>query len=201
MRTRRAIAQAARSLFLERGFQAVTVAQVAEAAEVSQATVFNYFATKEDLFFSGMEVFERELIAAVRDRPPGEPVMEAFRRFVIERLDGLARPEAAQAIGAAGRMLAETRSLRDRERALIADQTRALATAISADLGTSGRSVEVSVVANALMGVHAALIERSRSLVMGGVEGEELARAVTDEAKRAFDALERGIADYAAKPI
>jgi AcrR family transcriptional regulator len=55
-RTRRAIAEAARALFLERGFDAVSVAEVARAADVSIGTVFNYFPAKEDLFYSQMEV-------------------------------------------------------------------------------------------------------------------------------------------------
>src|SRR3954449_12380239 len=82
-RTRRQIADTARELFAHRGFDAVTVAEVARAADVAEKTVFNYFATKEDLFYSGMEAFEERLLGAVRDREPGEPVLEAFRRFVL----------------------------------------------------------------------------------------------------------------------
>jgi AcrR family transcriptional regulator len=48
--TRRLIADTARRLFAERGFDAVTVAEVARAADVAEKTVFNYFARKEDLF-------------------------------------------------------------------------------------------------------------------------------------------------------
>src|SRR3954467_9925864 len=81
--TRLLIANTARALFAERGFDAVTVAEVARAADVAEKTVFNYFPTKEDLFYSGMEAFEERLLDAVRDRAPGEPVLEAFRRFVL----------------------------------------------------------------------------------------------------------------------
>src|SRR5215218_1083577 len=92
-RTRELIAETAHNLFVERGFDAVTVAEVARAADVSEATVFNYFPTKEDLFYSGMEAFEAELVEAVRTRPPGEPVPAAFRRFVLERSARLAKEE------------------------------------------------------------------------------------------------------------
>jgi AcrR family transcriptional regulator len=80
-RTRREIAEAARALFGERGFDAVTVAEVAAAAEVSEATVFNYFPTKEDLFYSGLEAFEAMLLDAVRERPPGESALAALGHF------------------------------------------------------------------------------------------------------------------------
>src|SRR4051795_7280322 len=81
--TRRLIADTARRLFAERGFDAVTVAEVARAADVAEKTVFNYFATKEDLFYSGMEAFEDRLLGAIRDRAPGESVIAAFRAFVL----------------------------------------------------------------------------------------------------------------------
>ena len=71
--TRRRIAEAAHRLFGERGFQAVTVVEVARAAEVAEATLFNYFPTKEDLFYSGLEAFGARLVAAVRERPEASP--------------------------------------------------------------------------------------------------------------------------------
>src|SRR3954470_1538131 len=63
--TRELIAATAQGLFRERGFDAVTVDEVAGQAGVSRKTVFNYFATKEDLFFSGLELFEERLLAAI----------------------------------------------------------------------------------------------------------------------------------------
>src|SRR5581483_9366052 len=80
-RTRQLIADTARRLFAERGFEAVPVAEIAREAEVSEATVFNYFPTKEDIFYSRLEAFEEELLANIRDRQPGESVIGAFGRF------------------------------------------------------------------------------------------------------------------------
>src|SRR3954447_3694638 len=77
-RTRRHIAETARRLFSERGFEHVTVAEIARAAEVAEATVFNYFPTKEDLFYWQLEAFEERLAQSVRDRPPGTSVLAAF---------------------------------------------------------------------------------------------------------------------------
>src|SRR3954468_18381422 len=78
------IGDTAHRLFLERGFEAVTVAEVARAADVAEATVFNYFPTKEDLFYSGLEAFEEELLSAIRNRRPGDSVLAAFTRFVLK---------------------------------------------------------------------------------------------------------------------
>ena len=78
------IAQTARRLFQEHGFDAVTVADIARAADISRKTVFNYFPTKEDLFYSGLEFFEARLLEAIRQRKPGESILAAFTRFVTD---------------------------------------------------------------------------------------------------------------------
>src|SRR5437879_12619759 len=91
--TRQAIGETAARLFAERGLDAVTVGDVARAADVSQGTVFNYFPTKEDLFYGQMEDFEATLVEAVRDRGQGESVLEAFRRVMLESSGRLASEE------------------------------------------------------------------------------------------------------------
>ncbi|SCX40254.1 transcriptional regulator, TetR family [Klenkia marina] len=70
-RTRVEVRRAAQRLFADRGFDAVTVADVAEAADVAVQTVFNHFATKEELFFSGRDWWAHGAAAAVRSRRPG----------------------------------------------------------------------------------------------------------------------------------
>src|ERR687888_1419104 len=82
-RTRELIAETARELFAERGFERVTVAQIARAADVSEQTVFNYFPTKEDLVYWRLGSFEDELLQTIRDREPGEPALAAFGRFLL----------------------------------------------------------------------------------------------------------------------
>src|SRR3954451_18572882 len=95
--TRRLIAETARRLFAERGFDAVTVAEVARAADVAEKTVFNYFPRKEDLFYANMEAFEERLLAAIRQRPAGETVLAAFRRFFLAPEGVLSLGEDAEA--------------------------------------------------------------------------------------------------------
>ena len=69
----------ARDLFLERGFEAVPMAEMARVAEVSEATVFNYFPTKETFSQSTRGVRGR-LLSSSRDRPSGESELAAFSR-------------------------------------------------------------------------------------------------------------------------
>ena len=197
--TRQAIAEAARRLCRERGVAAVTVAEVAKAADVSQQTVFNYFPTKEDLFFSGMHAFEAELVDAVRERAPGESALGALRRSLLARSARLADPGAAEAIASAARLIAGSRALQHRERAVLAEHTRALAEALTEEAASDEHPVEISVVANALMGVHAALLDHVRALAMEGVRGGELVEAMEAAGARAFNRLERGLGEYAVR--
>jgi AcrR family transcriptional regulator len=82
--TRQRISAAALELFDERGFDRVPVTEIAQAAEVSEATLFNYFPTKEDLVYGGIEACEQQLLDAVRHRPAGTSVLAAFRDHVLQ---------------------------------------------------------------------------------------------------------------------
>ncbi len=96
--TRARIAEVAARLFLERGFDAVTVAEVAREAGVSSVTVFNHFPRKEDLFLDRAVDAVELLRSAVRDRGTGVDVLASLRdatlRLVDDRhpLSGLERP-------------------------------------------------------------------------------------------------------------
>lgn len=84
-RTRLAISDVATRLFIARGFENVTVAEIAEAAHVSVKTVFNYFSTKEDLFFDRADEVRDALVDAVRERPEGTTVLGALHELLIQR--------------------------------------------------------------------------------------------------------------------
>jgi AcrR family transcriptional regulator len=200
-RTRQAIAQTARRLFGERGFEEVTVADVARAADVSEATVFNYFPTKEDLFYSGLEAFEEELLAAVRDRPSGESVLAAFGRFILEPRGLLAAsdPQAAERHAAMVRTIAGSPALLARERRILAQYTESLAAEIATEIGADADAVEPRVAANALIGVHRALLDYSRRQILAGTRNPQLGRRVRAAGRRALAVLERGLGDYAVK--
>ncbi|MFC7640604.1 TetR/AcrR family transcriptional regulator [Streptosporangium lutulentum] len=84
--TRQLISDVASSLFVQRGFDNVAVAEVAEAANISTKTVFNYFQRKEDLFFDRFPQAVDLISWAVRERPPGESPLAALRRLALELL-------------------------------------------------------------------------------------------------------------------
>jgi AcrR family transcriptional regulator len=84
-RTRQTISDVATGLFMRDGFEAVTVAQIAAAAEVSVKTVFNYFPSKEDLFFDRADDVIGALCDAVVDRPAGATVLGALHRVLADR--------------------------------------------------------------------------------------------------------------------
>jgi AcrR family transcriptional regulator len=197
--TRQHLAETARRLFLERGFDAVTIAEVASEADVSVGTVFNYFPTKEDLFYSGMEVFEEELIDAVRERPAGESALAAFRRVVLDGIPRLARDETAEVIAAAARVVGSSRSLQARERELVAHYTEQLAALIASETRRPADDVEAASVAAALMGAQRALVAYVHASVLAGVRGQRLASGARSQAKRAFARLEQGLAGYSVR--
>jgi AcrR family transcriptional regulator len=194
--TRQVIAGTALRLFSERGFDAVTVAQVAKAADVSDATVFNYFPTKESLFFGQMQSFEEALVQAVRERRGGESVLAAFRRFIDERSAHLATEDVAVAISMAARIVGDSPSLRAREREIVADSTDALALLIAEEAGSPPGDIEPWVVANALMGAHRAVVSHVRSAVRAGRSGPALAAESRSQIERVFATLERGLEHY-----
>jgi len=198
--TRELIADAARRLFAERGFDAVTVAQVARAANVSEVTVFNYFPTKEELFYGGMQFFEEKLLDAVRTRPSGESVLEAFRRPVFEGLTRLATSESADAIMAAGNLIAASPTLEAHEREIVARYTRLLAEQLAEEAGVKPDDVETIGVASSLMGVQRAVVGYVRSSVLAGLRGPKLVASVRSQANRGFARIEKGLADYGTIP-
>src|SRR5829696_7341784 len=132
-RTRQLLSETARRLFTERGFENVSVSDIAEAAEVSPATVFNYFPTKEDLVYAGLETFEANLLDAVRNRPAGESFGDAFGRFVLEPRGLLATDDEARADELAGvvKMIAASPALLAREQQVLTRYTEALAQLIA----------------------------------------------------------------------
>jgi AcrR family transcriptional regulator len=188
--TRELIAETARRLFSERGFEAVTVAEIARAADVSAQTVFNYFPTKEDLVYWRLESFEEELLGTIRDRAPGESVLDAFGRFVRRPRGMLGAYDAEQRerLAALTRMIVSSPALLAREQQIFDGYTRDLAELLGGD-------VEARVAAGAMIGLHRALVDYSRRRILEGAR-EELADEVREQADASLALLAHGLGGY-----
>jgi AcrR family transcriptional regulator len=196
-RTRQQIADTAWRLFAERGFDEVPVAEVAREAEVSEATVFNYFPTKEDLVFHRMEAFEQALLEALRDRPAGESIVQAFGRFALNPRGFLASndPAATEGMRTVARVMTGSPALQTRQREIFERFTGTLASLIAEESGMAEDDVEPWVIANALIGLHRALISYTHRQALAGVPNRRIARNVVTHGQRALDLLEHGIGE------
>jgi len=193
--TREHIAETARRLFTERGFDRVTVAEVAREADVAPQTVYNYFPTKEDLVYWRLESFEDQLLQAVRERPAGESIPAAFGRWLLAQRGMLADAPVSEELRAMTRMIAESPSLAAREQQIFARYTDSLAGLIASETGAGPDDITPWAAANALLGIHGALMGHARRRILAGQENPSLSRDVRAEATRALAALERGFAE------
>lgn len=194
--TRQAISDAATRLFLDRGFERVTIADVAAAAGVAKMTVTNHFPRKEDLVLDIHEDLVTSLAAAVTARATGEPALTALRRHY---LDGLARREAELGFAAPGfaRLITESAPLRARLREIREQQEEALAQVLAAETGA--RDLTPRVAAAQFGGVYRVLFAEVVARTAAGAEPAAIQRAMRRPARRAFDLLEPGLGAYAVK--
>jgi len=196
VRTRDAIRTAALALFAKHGFEKVTVAQVADRADVSEATVFNYFPTKEELVLSRLEDFRAEMLAAVRDRADGVSATTAFRDFLMPRRPIAGSADELDRLRTVNRIITGSPALLARERLVDDHSTAELAGLLATESRAPAGDVRPWVVAHALVGAHRSLILFTRAQVLDGVGGPLLTRRVRAQATRAFALLDQGLAGY-----
>lgn len=127
--TRQKIADTALRLFLERGYDAVGIRDVAAEADVAVTTLFSHFASKEALVFERDEDFEQRLTQAVTGRTPHEPLIPALRH----EIQALVRHCTADSAAPIWRMVVESPALREYEESMRLRHAESLATAIAAD--------------------------------------------------------------------
>lgn len=127
--TRQKIADTAMELFLERGYDAVGIRDVAAAADVAVTTLFSHFAAKEALVFERDEDFEARIAGAVTGRAPDEPLMPALRREILALVRHCTADEAAPV----WRMIDGSPALRKYEESMRLRHADSLAAAIAAD--------------------------------------------------------------------
>jgi len=96
---RRRIAAEAERLFRERGFQHVRMIDIAQAADVSEPTLYNYFPTKEHLVLDMDQELEERIVGCVKGLKPGSELVEAVRTGALNFLDDLCQSSAGKPTG------------------------------------------------------------------------------------------------------
>jgi AcrR family transcriptional regulator len=189
--TRARIREVANRLFLERGYDSVTVAEVAREAGVSSVTVFNHFPRKEDLFLDRTSDAIELLRSAVRDRAPGVDVVDSLwnesirlfdERHPLSGVDERSTPFF--------RTVAESPALVARAREIASELQRILADELERDPHFGGDATLLAALF--LAGYSATMVETARRLMAGDPWG-----AVVDDHRarleRLFDALRNGV--------
>jgi len=185
--TRREIADTAMRLFVQRGFDRVTVAEVAAEARVSEKTVFNYFPTKEDLFFDEVPEREDAIVETVRSRTPGESVVAALRRLQAGECPRL----CSQGFAVFARIIEESPALQAKELEVMAQLTTTLAGALRDEAGV--HEVDAQIAAGMLVGVHWQLFRSARTQALTGRHGPAAVRKLRSDLDRAYRLLEHGL--------
>jgi AcrR family transcriptional regulator len=198
--TRRRIAQAAFRLFARRGFDSVTVVEVAAAAGVTEKTVFNHFRSKEDLVYSEDSVFEAALLDAVRDRRRGEPVLRAAERFFLGRYRRLELdPAGRRRARALAEMAEASPALRAREREIHVRYADALCDLIAAEQSAGPDDIRPRLTAEAVIAVHRESVAAIRRALLADLPDAKLAARALRTAREAFTLLAGGFGGYAMK--
>jgi AcrR family transcriptional regulator len=192
-KTREEISAAAMTLFAERGFDAVTVAEIARAADVSEKTVFNYFPAKEDLVAHRGAELTKALIDAVRDQPPGVSVITPFRQMTEALLDAVEH-EPVEAITAVPRLVMGSSTLRQRLVLGWEEEAAALTPVIAERLDLEPDDFLAAMMARVLSWTHRLIFRAAFTRLLAGEDQLEVVAALRVDAARAYDKLEGGFA-------
>lgn len=199
--TRDRIAATAMDLFAERGFDAVPVSEVARAAGVTEKTVFNHFATKEELVYSHDTRFEDALVAAVQDRAGGS-VLAVVRDLLLARYAAMPTDASTRARHRTlAALVAGSAALQAREQAILARYADRLAAVIAADQRCAPGDLRPRIVADALVAVHRAAVDAFRRGALSGRPPDEYGPQVIAAADQAFGLLADGLDDFATAPV
>lgn len=186
--TRAMIAGVAMRLFAERGFDRVSVADIAAAAGVAEKTVYNYFPVKAEMFFDEAHDVLAELLAAVRYRGAGQSALDAVRTFITGRAEWAAGRRPAQPTARFRQIIAESPALQAQQRLMFGRYETALADLLVEETGAPKGSAEPFTAAVALVGVIRAAFEASP-----GSQGR------AGRAAAALNLLADGLASYAVR--
>lgn len=187
--TREALIEAALRLYRQRGFDRVTVSEIARLADVAPRTFFSYFETKEDVFLGrGDERLER-LVEAIQHRDRRRPILEAIQHVLLDDNEPRRRGEPAPRPGLSELLDHPAIASRLRERWNRWEDL--LAEAIRKDVGAPPDDPEPRVVAAALTG----------AIRVAAAAAREHPRRSREIADRVFTLLSAGLSRYGAEPV
>lgn len=190
-RTRDALSAAAIELFLERGYDRVSVAEVAAVAEVSKPTLFKYFASKEDLALHRIADHAGELARVVRGRPAGTSPLAALHahfRAGLDARDPVTGLNDHPQVLAYHRLIFETPSLAGR----VAAYAGADEDSLAAVLGDTPEPVDL-VAAGQIVAVRRILARENWRHLAAGVSADDRHPSALDAADAAFGLLAGGL--------
>ena len=190
-----AIAATARRLFADRGFDAVTVAEIAAAADVSEKTVFNHFPTKEDLAFAGREEGLTRLVADITERPRGTSVLEVFRALTTTVIDDLVAPGNEDLLAVA-KILRHSPALQERLTAGWESGAAVVTAAIAETSGAAEDDLVPGIVARTLWWTHRSIFLVALHGLLAEEDREQLVARLRVDADRAYGQLADGFGEY-----
>ncbi|WP_326733025.1 TetR/AcrR family transcriptional regulator [Streptomyces phaeochromogenes] len=183
------VSDVAITLFLQKGFERVSVAEVAAAAQISKPTLFRYFSSKEDLVLHRFADHEDEAARVVAARAPGESAVDALRRqFLagIERSDPITGVNGDPHILAFHRLLYGTPSLVARLYEYLERSEGALTVAL-------GGGLEARLAAGQIVAVQRILAQENWRRIADGEPVADVRRDAVVAAESAFARLEAGL--------
>jgi AcrR family transcriptional regulator len=193
--TRQLISDHATRLFIERGFEHTTIAEIADAARVAKKTVTNYFPRKEDLALDHQDEFVAALAATVTARGADETPLTALRHAFLAAV-AAQDPVAGFAGEAFTRMIADSPTLTVCLRGLHDQREHHLAQALADATDAQADDITPRTAAALLGGVHRVLFTRIQELTLAGHPNPRIAEVLAQEAPRAFDLLTPALAEY-----
>jgi AcrR family transcriptional regulator len=192
-RTRRLIADTAARLFAERGYEQVTVSDVAREAEVAEQTVYNYFRTKEQLVTDREEQITDRLSELVRSRPPGVTPAAAVRDYVLASVSGIRSVPPELWRGELGYLAAISPTVRRLSLEMTDRQAAALADAIR---DTTALPPEIARLQGMALGnVFQIIVGEAGSRTRDGQSQAKIAKELYPVIESALDELDRWFSD------
>lgn len=188
MRTHRAIAEAASRLFAERGYEETTIADIAEAADVSPRTFFSYFPSKDDVVFAEMDERISQVRRRVADRPAGETPLQTMRTSSLEMMRAIAA-EGGEHTAVQMRLILDHPGLRAKALTRLQDAEDEIAERLTEIPELD--EIDSVVIAGAIFGALRATIQYCR------IKGHDAERT-WNAANRAIAIVEQGLASVPA---